>query len=107
MKFLTERTKDGMLFPRPTDNTIIRISPPGLSCLPAEGAFGYRVEIQDEEGKTLYSKTTGSDPVHLPDRVLPPGKYIWDVAGLDDQGNEVRSDLKQLLPHTSTSMSCL
>jgi len=45
MKFLTEKTKDGMLFPTPIDGSVVNISPPGLAWLPAEGAAGYRVEI--------------------------------------------------------------
>ena len=33
MKFLTEKTRDSMLFPRPIDGTVVKISPPGLAWL--------------------------------------------------------------------------
>ncbi len=88
MKFLTEKNRDTMLFPRPDDGTLVRISPPGLAWLPAEGAFGYRVEIRDRSGALVYEKAIGSDPAHLPDQVLDPGNYTWDVVALDAQGND-------------------
>ena len=47
MKFLTKRTNDAMLFPRPADGEQVQISPPGLAWLPAEGACDYRVEIRN------------------------------------------------------------
>ena len=88
MKFLTEKNRDSMLFPRPDDGAVVQISPPGLAWLPAEGASGYRVQIRDGGGSLVYEKTIGSDPVHLPDQVLEAGDYKWDVAALDENGNE-------------------
>jgi hypothetical protein len=86
MRFLKEKSGDSMLFPRPEDGREVRISPPGFTWLPAEGAFGYRVEVY-ANGSTVYQKTIGTDPVHLPDVVLEPGKYTWDVIALDAKGN--------------------
>jgi len=77
-----------MLFPRPADGMVVHISPPGLAWLPAEGAFGYRVEIRNSGGSLVYEKAIGSDPAHLPDRALEAGAYTWDVVALDAQGNE-------------------
>ena len=54
MRFLTEKSKDGMLFPRPDDGVLVRITPPGLAWLPAEGASGYRVEIRNDGGALVY-----------------------------------------------------
>lgn len=88
MKFLAERNRDSMLFPRPADGMLIQISPPGLAWLPADEASGYRVEIKNSNGALVYEKTIGRDPVHLPDQVLESGKYTWDVAALDAQGND-------------------
>jgi len=88
MRFLTEKSKDGMLFPRPDDGVLVRITPPGLAWLPAEGASGYRVEIRNDGGALVYDKTIGSDPSHLPDRALEPGNYTWDVVALDAQGKD-------------------
>lgn len=88
MKFSTERTNDAMLFPRPADGEEVQISPPGLTWLPAEGASDYRVEIRNSNGVLVYEKPTGSVPVHLPDKVLEPGNYTWDVVALDEHGNK-------------------
>ena len=88
MRFLTEKARDAMLFLRPLDGMVVRISPPGLAWLPAEGASGYRVEIQSRNGLMVYEKTIGSDPVHLPNQVLEPGDYVWDVVALDDAGED-------------------
>jgi len=88
MKFLTDRINDAMLFARPADGAVVQISPPGLTWLPAEGASSYRVEIRNSNRAAVYKKNTGSNPVHLPDEVLQPGDYTWDVVALDSQGND-------------------
>ena len=88
MAFLTERTEDAMLFPRPEDGAVVGISPPGLTWLPAADALGYQVEICDEGGTRVYEGRAVGTSVHLPDRVLAPGTYTWDVVALDPQGNE-------------------
>ncbi len=82
------RTELTTLFPRPLDGAVEAISPPGLAWLPARGAGGYRVEIREAGGAEACARTTGRNPVHLPDRALPPGDYEWDVAALDADGNE-------------------
>lgn len=87
MAFLTERS-DRMLFPTPADGATVGISPPGLAWLPDEAAADYRVEIHTERGGRVYEQVVGSDPVHLPDQVLAPGDYTWDVAALDADGTE-------------------
>ena len=46
-------------------------------------------EIYRDEGAFVYSNLTGSDPVHLPKQILAPGRYTWDVVGLDTQGSEL------------------
>ena len=83
MRFLTERERDQMLFPRPADGAVVDISPPGLAWLPAQGAGGYRVEIRDSGGDLVYQKDVGTEPIHLPDRVLDAGAYRWDVVAKD------------------------
>ncbi len=77
-----------MLFPGPADGASLPITPAGLAWLPCPGSAGYRVEILGQNGSRVYEKTIGSDPVHLPDRVLEPGRYLWDVIALDGSGNE-------------------
>ncbi|UCD49450.1 MAG: DUF4962 domain-containing protein [Phycisphaerales bacterium] len=88
-EFLTQKTSDQMLFPRPLDGAELKISPVGLAWLPCPSAVGYRVDIFVEAGHAVYRKDIGADPVHCPDRVLTAGRYTWDVVALDKQGREL------------------
>jgi len=85
LSFLAEKGNPGMLYPRPLDGIELEISPPGLAWYPAEGAFRYRIEIQDLKG-IVYQKDIGKETVHLPHKILEPGKYSWDVYALDENG---------------------
>ncbi len=87
--FLKAKTSHRMLFPRPDDGAAVDISPVGLAWLPCPSATDYRVEIFDDGGSRIYGKDVGADPVHCPDRVLPPGVYTWDVVALERDGNDV------------------
>lgn len=89
MDFLSEKSSDRMLFPRPLDGIEVNITPPGLAWLPAEGAANYRVEVRKAGGGLVYEKEVGDDPVHLPDQVLGAGDYMWDVVALDENGKDV------------------
>ena len=87
--FLKEKTSDRMLFPRPRDGAELKISPVGLAWLPCPSAVDYRVDIFEKDGRRLYSKNVGKDPVHCPDRVFPSGSYTWDVVALDSRGSDI------------------
>ncbi|MDP2684521.1 MAG: DUF4962 domain-containing protein [bacterium] len=78
MKFIKKRS-DKMLFPFPENGQVIDITPPGLSWMPATKAKNYKVVILTSEHEIIYEKDVGGDPVHLPDLILPPGNYYWDV----------------------------
>ncbi|MBN2329068.1 MAG: DUF4962 domain-containing protein [Candidatus Omnitrophica bacterium] len=93
--FLQERNSAGMLFPRPAHGAELSISPVGLAWLPCPDAAGYRVEIYDDSNQKIYAKTIDPDPVHIPDRVFPPGAYAWDVIALDRQGAGIARHGKQ------------
>ncbi len=100
MAFLSEKSSDRMLFPRPLDGIDVNITPPGLAWLPAEGAANYRVEVRKAGGGLVYKKEVGVDPVHLPDLVFEPGDYVWDVVAVDEGGNEAgrRGELRFSIP---------
>ncbi len=89
ISFLKDKTSPSMLFPRPLDNHTLKISPPGFCWYPAPGASDYILRISDEAGKILYEKHTGTGPVHLPDMLLGPGTYNWDVFALNENGKAV------------------
>lgn len=103
-KFLLTQSSSRMLFPRPADGAEMPISPVGLAWLPCPSTVDYRVEISDAGGNQVYSQKIGSDPVHLPDRVFPPGKYTWDVIALNKQGADIARHGRQsytILPGAS------
>ncbi len=89
ISFLSEKTSSSMLFPRPFDGHTLNISPPGFCWYPAPGASDYIIRITDDSGKILYEKHTGKGPVHLPDLVLSPGNYKWNVFALNENGKVV------------------
>ncbi len=88
-EFLRAKSSGRMLFPRPAHGAELPISPVGLAWLPCPAAADYRVDIFTGNGDRVYSRNTGKDPVHLPDRVLPSGSYEWDVIAFDEQGTDV------------------
>jgi hypothetical protein len=81
-------SRNASLIPQPDDGAVVEISPPGLVWLPLERAASYRIELRSSRGALLYQGNVGSDPMHLPDQVLPSGAYVWDVVALDALGNE-------------------
>ena len=87
LEFLRERT-EGMVIPRPEPGIAVDVSPPGFVWLPAQGATDYRLRIQSGAGSSVYEALTGSDPLHRPDKVLPPGPYRWDIQALGEGGAE-------------------
>jgi len=86
LSFLTGKGSPQMLFPTPPDGFTLGISPPGLAWYPAPNAAGYRVEIKKDNGPVVYQKDIPPETVHLPDRILHPGKYNWNIHALDKQG---------------------
>ena len=87
--FLTKKTSDRMLFPRPRDGAELPISPVGLAWLPCSAAADYRVDVFDEGDRCIYSKKVGPDPVHCPDQVFPSGVYTWDVVAFDKLAKDI------------------
>lgn len=93
--FLRERTSGRMLFPRPANGVSLSISPVGLAWLPCPDAESYRVNIVAKDGRPIYDRRIGKDPVHLPDQVFPAGDYTWDVTALDGTGTDMARRGKQ------------
>lgn len=85
---LKDYSRNSGLFSQPLDREVVQISPPALTWEPLKNAFCYRVEIQNESGQSIYERTVGNDPVHVPDQILPFGQYTWDIRAIDVQGLE-------------------
>ena len=76
LEFPNEQPKNGN-FNRPLPDQVLDISPPGFCwwrCAP-RGEINYRLHIESASGNMTYQSELLSDPVHIPDRILPAGKY--------------------------------
>jgi len=75
-------------FPRPRQDEVVEVTPPGFSWWRAgeRGQARYRLKVMDQSGALAYQSPVIENPAHAPDRVLPPGAYTWTVEALDKDG---------------------
>lgn len=74
---------DGATLP---ESTVLRFSP-------APGASRYRVELEDETGRTIFDAETQATSVGVPAGIVKPGsRYFWKVRTLDRMGAAVRGE---------------
>ena len=60
---------------------------------PVMGAGRYRIEVQDDQGRTVFEADSESPPVKLDSETLRPGlRYRWTVRTLDRPGPVARGD---------------
>ena len=87
VKFPDQRPNEGN-FNRPVQDETLDISPPGFCWwrVGPRGKFAYRLRVLNEEGKEAYVSPLVEDPAHVPDKVLPPGRYTWTVEALNASG---------------------
>jgi len=81
----------GGSFMRPRADEALDVSPPGFCWwrVAARGKAQYRLTVTDASGGVAYRSGLLGDPVCVPDRVLPAGRYAWTVEALDLKGNVV------------------
>lgn len=79
-RFPRERPERGN-FVRPLEAQALDISPPGFCWWRAAkaGQVEYRLRITAEDGAVAYQSPRIHDNAHVPDVVLPAGKYTWTV----------------------------
>lgn len=65
---------------------------PDFVWVAAPGAAGYRVEFR-RGARVVYSTTTKEARLHVAAARLPPGKYRWQVRGLDRGGRAAGAPL--------------
>lgn len=86
VEFPRERTGLQQVFPSPADGSAVLETPPALVWLPVEESeaksIHYRCRIFDKDGKLIYSCETMSNTA-VPDFILPPGEYRWDVEAIE------------------------
>ena len=90
-----DKHPEGASYLHPREGQALDVSPPGFcwwrlldaNGTPAGvGTVSYRLIIRDEGGKTVYTSPLLADPVCVPDRALPEGKYVWTAEGLLPDG---------------------
>jgi hypothetical protein len=79
------------LYPR-SDTTTLPESTV-LRFAPYEGATRYRVEVEDETGRTVFDAETQSSALAVPGGILQPGaRYYWKVRTVERIGPSVRAE---------------
>ena len=83
-----ERRPPSGSFVRPREEGVIEVTPPGFCWWRAapRGKIRYRLSIVGVSEKPLYESAPLDDPVCVPERVLPAGKYQWTVEAIDAEG---------------------
>jgi len=87
-KFPRMRPSGGS-FSRPEPGEVLDVSPPGFSWWRAarKGKVSYRLEVLDHTGAEEYRSSPLVDPVCVPEKVFPIGKYTWTVEALGARGS--------------------
>lgn len=88
--FPAERPSGGS-FSRPVEGEISEVSPPGFCWwrAAARGKAKYRLKVSSSDGQVVYESPLLGDPVHVPDRVFPAGRFSWTVEAVDAAGKVV------------------
>ncbi len=96
VSFPVEQPENGN-FNRPLPEDVLDISPPGFCWWRAapRDEISYRLRIESVSGEMVYQSSLLNDPVHVPDRILPPGDYRWIVDALGDKGQVVATRTAQ------------
>jgi len=101
VEFPEKRSKEADLFPKPQDNYIAQINPPGFSWLGVEGTMNYRFTIKDVESDQVVIDVQGiRDNIYVPRETLNPGNYEWTVSAFDEAGRFIaeRKPYKLTIP---------
>jgi len=79
----------GGSFSRPENGEVFEVSPPGFSWWRAAraGKVSYRLNVFDDTGAAAYRSPELQDPVCVPVKALPAGKYSWTVEALGADGS--------------------
>ncbi len=80
--FLTKQTRIGQLFPTPAPGQTVMETPPTFSWL-ADGKHTYAVTVWNHAGEIVWQGET-SQAAAVPEKILPPGDYTWDVTAEDE-----------------------
>ena len=76
--FRREMTALGQLFPHPAEDSVTAETPPVFTFLGDPEISDYTVRVYDDEGDLAWEGRTATMAI-VPDKILPPGRYTWDV----------------------------
>ncbi len=78
----------GGSFSRPEPEEVLDVSPPGFSWWRAakNGQATYVLKVTNESGTEVYRSPQQNDPVHVPEKAFPSGRYSWCVEAVDPDG---------------------
>jgi len=72
------RKHGGNIFPFPRPGEIVCETPPAFAWVGLDDCKSYRIEVRDRNDAVVWSAQTDKN-VAVPDKVLPPGEYSWNV----------------------------
>ena len=76
--FRKEMTALGQLFPHPTEGYVTSETPPVFTFLGDPEISDYTVRVYDDKGELAWEGKTAVMAI-VPEKILPPGAYTWDV----------------------------
>lgn len=80
----------GQLFPHPASNGVTEETPPVFTFLGDPSVCDYTVRVYDDNGTLIWEGKTAAYAI-VPEKILPPGAYTWDViANIDTDAEEHR-----------------
>ena len=78
-RLLQHRTDPRQLFPSPREGELVDETPPVFVFLQEKGPGDYRVEVADEDGRTVFDRVTQQSFLR-PETIFPAGTYRWRVS---------------------------
>ncbi|MBQ4086209.1 MAG: heparinase II/III family protein [Clostridia bacterium] len=79
-----KRTANGQVFPSPRVRETMYETPPVFTWLKERGFGAWRVAVENDAGEVW--KTDTQKNYAVPEMILPPGNYRWNVYGLSAEG---------------------
>ena len=75
---------------KPQNDAVLGVSPPGFAWWRAGGfdRVYYKLFVYDASGKEFFVSPETDNPVYVPDKVFPAGKYSWVVKAYDKKTNQ-------------------
>jgi len=79
---------------KPQNAAVLSVSPPGFAWWRAGGydRVYYKLFVYDASGKEFFVSPETANPVYVPDKVFPAGRYSWVVKAYNNGSTEVAAE---------------